>query len=182
MNTELDRRLTIGETNAIRSYGADSTYIHATSQNRGADFSHDPSYQTFVANATDTATNLDNAIGASRLSEDAVLYSAHGLGFGVRGSLVGPPKQFVGLTYHYPGYISTTADRGFRDRFLEKRRGPTTRPTILELHLPSGFNALDLRHGGHAGEFEYLLGRNLQLKIVGADYVDDDVLALILKP
>ena len=126
--------------------------------------------------------NLDAAVAASRLLGPAVLFSAHGNGFGVRGSLMAAPSAFIGLTYRYPGFVSTTSDPAFCDAFLAKRRTTASRPTMLEIGLPDGFPGVDIRHGGHAGEAEILLGRDIPFLVVDADIVDGDVLWLVLEP
>lgn len=179
---DLTRDLTADEVAALSHYGADSTYLHAVFQGRSADFRHDPQFGEFSNKCLGLVTTLDSAIAASQLRGPAVLHAAHGNGFGVRGSLVGDPASFVGLTYQYPGFISTTAESDFRDRFLAPRRNKKSRPIFLEFRLPAGFEAVDMRHGNHAGEFEFLLARDVAFRIMGAEIVDTDVLSLVLQP
>lgn len=180
--TDLARDLATEEIAALSHYGADSTYLHAVFQGRSTDFQHDRQFHEFSHKCHRIVGALDSAIAASQLRESAILHAAHGNGFGVRGSLVGEPTGFVGLTYAYPGFISTTAEPDFRDRFLTPRRNAKSRPVFLEFRLPAGFNAIDMRHGNHAGEFEFLLGRNKAFRITGAEIVDLDVLSLVLEP
>jgi len=179
---DLARDLTADETAALSHYGADSTYLHAVFQDRSADFQHDPQFQAFSTKCRGIVAALDSAIAASRLRDAASLYAAHGNGFGVRGSLRGDPAGFIGLTYQYPGFISTTAATEFRDRFLQPRRGSDSHPTVLELRLPVGFNAIDMHHGNHAGEFEFLLGRKIPFRITDSTLVDHDILSFVLEP
>jgi hypothetical protein len=165
IETRLKRDLTADEKKALSQYGADSTFLHAVAQGRERDLHRDPEWEKFWPKCGRIMRALDSAIAASELAERAVLYSAHGNGLAVRGSLVGDPRTFVGLTYCYPGYISTSSEATFRDRFLEPRRTVKSRPSILNFQLPAGFAAIDMHHGGHAGEFEFLLARDTPFQI-----------------
>jgi hypothetical protein len=180
--TRLKRPLTADEKFALSRYGADSTFLHVVAQGREQDLHRDPLWQEFWPKCRAIMQALDGAIAASELVEEGVLYSAFGNGLAVRGSLLGSPEAFIGLTYCYAGYISTSSQASFRDRFLEPRRTSKSRPTILEFRLPAGFAAIDMHHGGHAGEFEFLLGRDTPFEIMQASIVDDDVLSLVLAP
>jgi len=182
VSATLTRDLTDGEVTALSHYGADSTYLHAVAQQRERDFANDAGWNAFWPECGRIVGALDTAIGASVLDADSILYSAHGNGFGVRGSIRGSPAAYVGLEYCYPGYISTSAEPVFRDSFLGKRRNALSQPAILEFRLPAGFHAIDLRHGSHGGEFEFLLGRQLRLQIIDASLYDGDVLWLRLEP
>jgi len=182
IRTKLSRALTEEEVAALSHYGADSSYLHAVAQGRTSDFQHDPGYKQFWPTCGSIVRALDAAINSSTLLEAATLHAAHGNGFGVRGALVGNPSAFVGMVYQYPGYISTSAEIDFRDRFLGPRRNAASRPTVLEFRLPTGFNAIDMHHGGHSGEFEFLLGRCTAFRITSSEIVDTDVLSLVLEP
>lgn len=182
ISLSLARTLTEEEREALSHYGADSTYLHAVAQRCEGDLAHHPSYSEEWTKVGRQIKALDSAIAVSTLDVDAVLYSAQPVGFSTRGSLVGPAESFVGMTYRYPGFTSTSTETSFRDSFLSKRRESTSRPTTLEFHLPAGWNAIDLHEGGHSGEFELLLPRNLPYEVIEAAYVEGDVLNLILQP
>lgn len=182
VKTTLAHPLSEAEVAALSHYGADSTYLNAIAQQRERDFADDAQWNAFWPKSGAISNALESAIAASTLDAAATLYSAHGNGFGVRGSIRGNPSNFIGLEYFYPGFISTTAEAGFRDTFLNKRRNALSQPALLELLLPAGFNAVDLRHGNHYGEFEFLLSRKLHFHIVDAKYFDGDVLWLTLQP
>jgi ADP-ribosyltransferase exoenzyme len=133
-------------------------------------------------------TGLDSAISKSPLSQEIILYSGHGRGAGVIGALTGDPSQFVGLVYNYPGFISTSVVEQVALDTLEKRANKGSRPILLELHLPAGFPALDMALiPGGGNEFEYLIGRNVDLLIFAGAWtrsagVVDDILHLKLRP
>lgn len=182
IRARLQRELTDDERKALSHYGADSNFLHAVAQGRECDLDQDPQWQKFWPKCGEIMRALDSAIAASELAEFAVLHSAYGNGLAVRGSLLGDPEVFIGLTYRYAGYISTSSEASFRDRFLEPRRTAKSRPSILEFHLPAGFAAIDMHHGGHAGEFEFLLARDTPFDITQASIVDGDVLSLVLTP
>ncbi len=182
ITTRTKRDLTQEETRALSHYGADSTFLHSVAQGRERDLERDPLWNEFWPECGAIIQALDSAISVSELQQDAVLYSAHGNGFAVRGSILCPPAAYLGTIYKYPGYISTTSEAEFRDRFLQPRRTSNSRPAILEFHLPAGFPAIDMHLGGHAGEFEYLLGRDTPYRITKADIQDGDVLNLVLVP
>ena len=140
-----------------------------------------------MAQAAQVATQLDSAIGKLELVDDGVLYSGHGRGFSVIGSLRGNPEQFVGLKYRYPGYISTSSDRGKAENFLRTRAGGGGTPVLLELRLIRGQHMLPMDVGtGQVGEAEYLLPKNLEFDIVDArwtriDGVENNALHLVLQ-
>lgn len=182
IGTSLARKLTDEERQALSRYGADSTYLHAVVQRREGDLQYHALYQDEWMVYAKQIEALDSAIGASTLISDSVLYSAQPKGFSVRGSFLGDAAKFVGLIYRYPGFISTSAETSFRDRFLSKRRDAGSRPATLEFRLPAGWNAIDLSEGGHSGEFEFLLARDVAYGVVDASYVDGDVLNLVLEP
>lgn len=182
LETKLNRPLTDREQAALNRYGADSTFLHAASQGRSGDFQHDPAFGDFASRSAEEQILLDSAIQTSELLTDAILFSAHGNGFAVRGSLVGPPQSFIGLTYQYPGFISTSASRDWAINFLEPRRFNGSRATLLEFRLPKGFAALDMKHGNHFGEFEFLLGRDTPFKIIDGVTMSDWLWKFVLSP
>ena len=176
--SNLREALTHEEMAALSHYGADSTFLHAHFQGRLGDFQYHPNCADFIGNCRSIIDALDGALAKSSLSVPAQLYSGHGNGIGIRGSLTGTPASFIGLTYRYPGFISTTTDVGVANNFLEKK---DLRPTFLKLNLPAGFSAVDMKHGNHFGECEFLLGRNIRFTIVDAAE-DKEVLWLVLQP
>lgn len=182
VETKLKRPLTADEQAALSRYGADSTFLHATSQGRSGDFQHHPAFEEFSSRAAGERALLDSAIQISELLTDTTLFSAHGNGFAVRGSLVGLPQSFIGLTYQYPGFISTSASRDWAINFLEPRRFNGSRATLLEFQLPKGFAALDMKHGNHFGEFEFLLGRDTPFKIIDGVTMSDWLWKFVLSP
>jgi len=177
----LERPLTDQERAALQHYGADSTFLHAAVQHRGADFGSHPEWADFTSRCAELLRDLDSAILTSRLLAAARVYSGHGNAFAVRGSLDADPSAFVGMTYRYPGYISTSVSREFCQEFLDKRRRRGSRPVLMTFELPAGLHAIDMKHGGHHGEFEFLLGRDLSFRISGASLEDGDVLCLTLE-
>jgi hypothetical protein len=182
VSASLTRALSEVEVDALSNYGADSTFFHAVAQRREGVFAYHRQYNGETRRIADQIKALDRAIAASTLDTDSVLYSAQPVGFSVRGSLLGDASKFIGLIYQYPGFTSTTTNEAFRDEFLSKRRDPQSRPAILTFQLPAGWNAIDLKVGGHFGEFEFLLARNVPYEVVDASFVDGDVLNLALKP
>lgn len=171
---------------AAQAYRADSTFLHAHKQGWDGTVFRTPAYTSFLDTCGPHQIALDSAILKNPLSADTVLWSGHGRGSGVVGALVGEPKQFVGLGYKYPGYISTSAAKQVALDTLVTRAKEYSRPTLLELHLPLAFHALDMSlipGGGH--EFEYLIGRNEAFTIFDADLMRSgelDVLLLRLRP
>lgn len=182
VETRITRTLTAAERDAVSRYGADSTFLHAAAQGRSGDFQHHRAFAAFCSRAAQERSLLDSAIMASELLAEATLYSAHGNGFAVRGSLVGPPESFVGLTYRYPGFISTSASYEWAIGFLEPRRFNDSRATLLEFRLPKGFAALSMIHGNHFGEFEFLLGRGTPFNIIAGHMISDWLWHFVLSP
>jgi len=181
------QRLTQAEEEALRAYGADSTFHHATVQGWREQINRQPGFEEYYRNAGKHTRALDAAIAKSELISDAVVYSAHARGFSVRGAMIGKAEKFCGLQYSYPGFISTSDSLEWAKSFLSTRQHEESRPTLLEFRLPSGFKALDVRVVNQIGESEYLLGRKLIFNIVGGreeevNGVADAVLYLELEP
>jgi hypothetical protein len=165
VQTRLLRQLTRDEYQAASNYGADAIFFHAHAKGRLGDYQYHAGHADFCATAAVKFAALDSAIKQCELEGNTNLYSAHGVGVGVRGALTGDPARFVGLQYCYRGYISTSSDLQWTQRFVVPRaQGPSQ--TVLEFHLPAGFNALDMNLVGHSGEFEFLLGRSTVFDIV----------------
>lgn len=185
---QLTGAFTQEERDALGKYGAESTYFHAAHQGRGEELSTHPEYTTFLQNSAGWLVQIDSALSKSTLRTDKVLYSGHGKGWGIRGSLTGDPAKFIGLTYRYAGYISTSAvEIKAVESFLAKTANPGSFATLLELRLPAGFPAVDMNDAGVQGEFELLLGRGHPFEIVDASEfqnpeVPTSILRLVLKP
>jgi hypothetical protein len=149
---------------------------------------HHPSFGAFQKSYKEITTNLDSALGKSILQQDITLYSGYGRGYSILGSLTGEPARFVGLTYRYPGFISTSESRLIaEDKFLRAGAATGTRPTLLEFRLPAGQHALDMHVVGHQGEIEYILPWKQPFRIIDAQQrpvtdVNDVVLHLVLDP
>jgi hypothetical protein len=70
---------------------------------------------------------------------------------------------------------------------LSKGYKKGSRPTLLQIELPIGACALDMKKANHDGEFEYLLARGLQFEIINGEEIKVEgvaelVLRLTLKP
>ncbi len=176
------------ERTAGLAYGSDATMFHAVHQGWGDVICHSPDYDAFQAVAATHLLALDSAIAKSSLNKREVVWSGHGHGGGSRGALRGPPSAFLGLYYQYPGYISTSLARETAiESFLVKRTFSGSLPTLLEFRLPADFPALDMSEVGHHGEFEILLGRSVEFRVIDASEfchpkVRDTVLNLVLAP
>lgn len=150
--------------------------LHACAQGLSGDFPDSPRMQAMVAGrAAQLAIQLDSAIRKFALAARATVYSGHGRGFSVVGSLHGDPGKFVGLRYRYPGYISTSSDQGTAENFLRTRASPVGTPVLLDIKLQEGQNLLPIDVGtGQVGEAEYLLPKGLELEILEAKWANVD--------
>jgi hypothetical protein len=176
------------EIEAAQAYRADSTFLHAHKQGWDGSVFQSPAYSEFLDVCAAHQIGLDNAISKTLLSREIVLYSGHGRGAGAVGALTGDPSRFAGLTYKYPGFISTSAVEQVAVDTLTTRAQKGSRPVLLELHLPTGFPALDMALiPGGGNEVEYLIGRNEEFTIFDAGGmclvgVTDAILRLKLRP
>jgi hypothetical protein len=179
--------LTDEERDACTNYYQDATLLHACTQGWSADFYDSPRMQKIIQSAAELTERLNSAIQKFELTEDGIVYSGHGQGFPIVGSLQGDARRFIGLNYCYPGYISTSSDRGKAENFLRTRAGPVGTPTLLELRLKRGQRVLYMDAAtGQVGEAEYLLGRRLKFEVIDAewikiDHVDRETLHLVLR-
>lgn len=179
--------LTPDEIDAVKAYASDAGFFHAICQGRQEDVAL-LAFQQFIRTAKAHQAGLDRAIGKCTLYGSATLYWGHGRGLAIRGSLCGDPDAFVGLSYRYPGYVSTSSvEEVAIQSFLAKRTFCGSLPTLLEFRLPATFNTLDMNMAGAQGEFEFLIGRKREFVIIGASYFDvdkvpDPVLRLVLEP
>ena len=181
VHCQWERTLTEEEREAASSHGSNAILFHACLQGRSDEVSNQSGFDEFRSRVKNQVTALDAAIETCSLTEAATLYSGHGRGLFVRGALSGDAKKFVGLTYQYRGYISTSSSRDFAVSFLAKRAESNSLPTLMEFRLPTNFPVLDMNCAGHHGEFEFLLGRNRLFKIVDANEIRlRDVAELVL--
>lgn len=179
--------LTEGEKGALSAYASEATYFHAVDQGRQEELASVREFQTFVTVCKSHRENIDSAIAKCSLNDDLIVYSGHGRGINVLGSLNVVPNQLIGMQYNYRGYISTSAhEQTATESFLAKRAYPGSRPTLLEFRLSKGFCIFDMRIINSVGESEFLIGRNIKFKIIEASYfsvnrVTDSVLRLVLE-
>lgn len=179
--------LTPAEIAACTEYYADATLLHACAQGWGGQFPDSQRLQAFLDRCAPLVQALDRAIQKFEVSEDGVVFSGHGRGLSVIGSLYSASDRFIGLTYCYPGYTSTNADRGTAENFLRTRAAGARTPVLMEFRLRKGQRILPMSIAtlGQGGEAEYLLGRAAEFQIVEADFVtiqdvDQNVLHLVL--
>jgi hypothetical protein len=179
-------QLTEPERGACTDYYADATFLHACAQGWSGEFRDSPQFRSFVEKCPQLVKHLDLAIQKFEMSADEIVFSGHGRGISVIGSLSGPPGAFIGLRYCYPGYTSTSEDRGIAENFLRAKASGAKTPVLMEFHLKKGQRILPVsmvtRQGG---EVEYLLGRSVEFEIANADSVriqgvDQDILHLVL--
>jgi hypothetical protein len=173
---------------AAAAYGYDSQFFNAVIQGWGRALTHNPDFNTFLASACAHAEALDRAIEKSQLEQDAVVFSGHGIGIGVRGALTGLPERFVELEYCYSGFISTSSDRQTAiEAFVIRKAKQRSSPTLLEFRLPAAFSLFNMGGFGTGTEFEFLIGRNKRFRVVEARCLDiaevpNAVLNLVLEP
>ena len=177
-----DRKLNEAEREALSAYGADSTFFHLVAQGHTELVTGRPDFDMFMMTGKTRRDAIDGLFEVSRLARALSLWSGHGHGWSIRGALEGPPDAFRGLTYRYPGFISSSLERSWCVEFLSKRHRSGSHPTLLRLDLPEGYPAIDMHDGDHAGEFEILLPRSRSFIITDADRLENDVLLLGLAP
>lgn len=173
--------LTPEERAACDAYQKDATYFHACSQGWSGQFPDSPKFSDFLSRCPDLARHLDTAINKCRVETAGIVYSGHGLGLSVLGSLLGEPDDYVGFRYSYAGYTSTSLDRAAAENFLRTRSSGSRTPILLAIHLTPPQNALLL--GNH--ESEVLVPRGATFSITQASRirvsgVSQDVLLLKL--
>jgi ADP-ribosyltransferase exoenzyme len=167
--------LSKAERAACTEYYEDATLLHACTQGWSDAFNDSPRMQRIIGSAAELVRRLDSAIQKFELTADAAVYSGHGQGFSVVGSLRGDPDRLIGLHYCYPGYVSTSLDRGKAENFLRTRAGSVGTPVLLELQLDRGQHILPMDAATRqVGEAEYLLGRCLEFEVTDAEFVQID--------
>jgi hypothetical protein len=178
--------LTDDERRACAEYSASATFLHACAQGWEIELPNYGQLDEFVAQREgDLRRRLDSAIQKFELAADGTVFSGHGRPFSLVGCLFGQPGQFVGLRYRYPGYTSTSSERGVAEANLRPRATRGT-PVLLEFHLKRGQRILPVPAVVRAGEAEYVLGRREQFNIVDAgtaivEAVAEPVLHLVLE-
>ncbi|WP_109152601.1 ADP-ribosyltransferase [Azospirillum sp. TSO5] len=178
------------EIRAARDYGSDSTHHHNLAQrSRAANMF--PGFGEFMGKARTAAPALSMATTRFELTDPLTVYSGFGWGIAAVGSLHADPlSALVGLTYRYPGHISTSTSRETAESFAEKGwQLKGDRPVLLVINLPAGFTVLPMKELGadSSHENEMLLDRNLAFRIDAASAtkiadIEEDVLELTLAP
>lgn len=101
-----------------------------------------------------------------------IVYTGHGLGISVLGSLVSDPKKYIGFEYSYPGFTSTSLDRLAAENFLRTRASGSRMPVLLELELSPRQKALPFSEvTNQVGEAEVLLAPNASFRIIDATMI-----------
>ena len=177
--------LTDCERAAFVEYGSDATMLHACAQSWSSEFNDLARMVMLLGKAPHLTNHLDSAIQKFELSSDATVFSGHGKGFSVIGWLFGDPKNFVGFKYRYPGYISTSADRGTAENYLRTRADRVSAPVLLQIRLTRGQRIFPMAAVGQTHHAEYVLERSIEFEIKNADLVpidgvNGDVLLLVL--
>src|SRR5262249_34008720 len=103
---------------AARAYGAESGFFHLAVQcDHSLALKEWSPYHAFLGSGKLLA--LRRAASKYELTGERTVYSGHANGFGIIGSLGDSDAAlFVGLTWTYRGFTSTTADRAAAIRFL----------------------------------------------------------------
>ncbi len=179
--------LTADEMSACGDYQGDATFFHACTQGWSGEFTDSQKFRSFLQRCSAVCGYLDAAINKFEVKTSGVVYSGHGLGLSVLGSLVGQPEDYVGFSYSYPGFTSTSEDPRAAENFLRTRSRGARTPVMLEIRLHSGQKALPFHQVTNSvGEAEVLLPRSAMFAVIEAKYirVDDvkqDVLQLTLE-
>ena len=103
--------------------------------------------------------NIDNAISKNELVDDVVCY---------KGTTSKYYKNLnVGDSTTVPLYFSTTMKEGVTDKFIRRNINDKKEPILLEVRVPKGTNAIYMGDNfGSQNEYELLLDRNLQYKVI----------------
>lgn len=178
------------EIRAARDYGSDSTHHHNLAQ-RTRNSNLAPGYPAFMGKAKVSIPALSTATTRFELTDPLTVYSGFGWGIAAVGSLHADPlSALVGLTYRYPGHISTSTSRATAESFAKRGwQYEGDRPVLLVINLPAGFTMLPMKELGpdSSHENEMLLDRNLSFRIDAASTakirdIGEDVLELTLTP
>ncbi|WLA81959.1 ADP-ribosyltransferase [Bradyrhizobium elkanii] len=169
--------LSSDELDAALSYYAESKMINASAQGWSGEFSDSKKMQDFLTKCASLVAHLDRAIGKHTVEVGGLVYSGHGSSIGSIGSLRGSPKNFVGLRYRYPGYISASENVHVANGFVRTGASISSsdRPVRLSIELARGQNILPLSaRTGQGAEMEFLLPRQTEFEIVQAEMVRVD--------
>ena len=162
--------LTKAEIEAARAYGAESGFFHLACQ---AD--HSMALDTFLPYQDFLRSRKFEALERAtrsrfELTAGATLYSGHGNGAGVVGSLGhNDPERFCGLTWQYRGFTSTSSRKDKGEEFVERR---VAMPVFLEFRLPAGFRLLPMKElVSLSHEAEFLIPPRVPFQIIAASRV-----------
>lgn len=176
------------EVRAAREYGSDSTHHHNLAQ-RSRAAGMFPGHAEFMGKARTAVQALSKATTRFALTDPLTVYSGFGWGLAAVGSLHADPlSALVGLTYRYPGFISTSTSRETAEGFARSGwKFEGDRPVLLVITLPDEFTVLPMKELGadSSHENEMLLDRNLSFRIDAAATttiagIREDVLELTL--
>lgn len=170
-------KLTTEEEIAVRAYGAESGLFHLFSQQ-----THYKVLDEFEATRTFLVPKLaalNSATQKFELTSSLTVYSGHGNGIGVYGSLGrSPAASFRGMIWQYQGVTSTSAWDWKAAEWLEKGRAG---PVLLQFELQEGFRCLPMCEIESTHEAEFVLPANQPFKICDA-YRSNGVLQFTLRP
>ena len=108
---------------------------------------------------------LDRVMADSRTTESITVYRGLRTGNGVFGPKDKRPADLTGFKWTDSGYVSTSLDKNTAAGFATSRIGQDP-GVVLEITVPAGVGALDLR-GGPLDEHELLLQRKLDFNTLG---------------
>jgi hypothetical protein len=167
--------LTDDERAAATRYQVDSAYFHAVSQGWSEDLKGSK-FTDFKNECWQFVPHLNSAIEKFEIKTGGTVYSGHGYGMSVVGSLIAPPDRYKGFEFRYPGYTSTSIQRCAAENFVRTGvSGGVQQPVLLEINLRPGQHALPLDFAtGQGGEGEYLLPMNSRFTITDAEMVRVD--------
>jgi hypothetical protein len=152
-NFERIAELTEAEREAARAYTSDSVRLHHVMQ--GRDGMGCALLDRGLVALQAQVPLIDSATRKFRLAEEALLYAGIGNGYPAVGSLWdNDPARFVGMSYHYSGFFSTSTDPGVAHHFMEV--GNTFRQVFLTIRAKPGLLGLPTyllgADSGHEGE------------------------------
>ncbi len=163
--------LTDAEIEAARAYGAESGFFHLACQADHsmalAEFRH---YQDFLCSGK-LAALASATRSRCELTGDVTLYSGHENDAGVVGSLGhNDPARFVGLTWQYRGFTSTSSRKDEGEEFIYTRVAAViATPVFMEFYVPAGVRLLPMKGlAGLSHEAEFLIPPRVPFEIIAA--------------
>ncbi len=159
--------LTDAEIEAARAYGAESGFFHLACQADHsmalAEFRH---YQDFLCSGK-LAALASATRSRCELTGDVTLYSGHENDAGVVGSLGhNDPARFVGLTWQYRGFTSTSSRKDEAEEAVATR---VATPVFLGFRLPAGLRLLPMKDfASLSHEAEFLIPPSVPFEIIDA--------------